>query len=654
MTFAVDPDQVDASSIDMTATTASDPTGPVEYLFTFNACPSNGGTGGTTSSWQESTSYADTGLQANKCYGYTVQARDSKTPTPNTGTASGVSYAYTAANVPGTPTLGNATDSTLDLSNDENGNPAASPTTNFAVQVVTTNPSDSTWLGKWVDSSGNPSDTEVWMSDATLDALTLQGLQEGTTYGVKVKARNEDGDETALSAEGQGETTDNITPAPDPMTFAVDPDQVDASSIDMTATTASDPSTPVEYLFTFNACPSNAGTGGTTSSWQESTSYTDTGLQTNKCYGYTVQARDSATPTPNTGTASGVSYAYTAANVPGTPTLGNASGSTLDLTNDENGNPAASPTTNFAVQVVTTNPSDSTWLNKWVDSSGDPSDTEVWMSDATLDALTLQGLQKATTYGVKVKARNEDGDETALSAEGQGSTIGSLSTLHDTGGSVQISFNNVLQSTTTPRFRVSATPHKDFDTFFIELNTQADFGGSAYTKTFSGTYTSGIEYNLFDNLSPELPGTDGVTYYVRARASEDGGSTWGDWSSGTWSFTHNGTAGEDPVWFQTTDGQFDTGTLTDTLTSGSDSVQIDEEAGTIQVPTSCYDGDFGANTRERYTQWTIPGSGTVTVTQLWYWAKDGTLGSIVGMEIPNFVVMLVSPGQAHQDGFQEM
>jgi len=142
------------------------------------------------------------------------------------------------------------------------------------------------------------------------------------------------------------------------MTFATAPDDASTTSINMTATTASDSSTPVEYLFTFAACASNGGTGGTSSAWQTSTSYTDSGLQVNKCYGYTVTARDSV---PNTGTASSSSEAYSAAAVPGTPTLSGATTTTLDLTNAENGNPAANPTTNFAVQVVTTTPNDATW-----------------------------------------------------------------------------------------------------------------------------------------------------------------------------------------------------------------------------------------------------------------------------------------------------
>ena len=46
------------------------------------------------------------------------------------------------------------------------------------------------------------------MSDASIDDLDVLGLQPGTTYGFKVKAKNGDAspDETPLSAEGQGTT----------------------------------------------------------------------------------------------------------------------------------------------------------------------------------------------------------------------------------------------------------------------------------------------------------------------------------------------------------------------------------------------------------------------------------------------------------------
>lgn len=221
-------------------------------------------------------------------------------------------------------------------------------------------------------------------------------------------------------------TIDDVAPTPNPMTFATSPNNDAAGQITMTASQASDnfvAQSAISYLFTNDntTCTSgHAGTGGTSSSWQlNDRNYTDTGLDANKCYGYKVQAKDTA---GNTTTASSITTTYSSAAIPGTPTLGTPTSSTLTLTNTENGNPATNPTTYFAVQVVTTTPTDSTWLNQWVNATGNPSATAVWLTDAQLDGLVLQGLQPSTLYGVKVKARNQDNDETVLSAEGQGTT----------------------------------------------------------------------------------------------------------------------------------------------------------------------------------------------------------------------------------------
>ncbi len=218
------------------------------------------------------------------------------------------------------------------------------------------------------------------------------------------------------------EVTDTTPPTPDPMTFATPPGGGDPTALVMEATKATDDSIPIEYFFSYHPCASNGGTGGTQSGWQTSTSYTDTGLQGNKCYGYRVAARDRL---GNTTASSSLVEVYTAAYTPGAPTVSAPTASTLTLTNNENGNPAANPTTYFAVRVLSTSPPDVTWLNRYVDVSGNPSITPVWLTDAQIDGLVVQGLQSGTTYGFAVKARNQDGKETPFSSEGSGTTSGS-------------------------------------------------------------------------------------------------------------------------------------------------------------------------------------------------------------------------------------
>lgn len=136
----------------------------------------------------------------------------------------------------------------------------------------------------------------------------------------------------------------------------------------------------------------------------------------------------------------------------------------------------------------------------------------------------------------------------------------------------QITFNNSYINTITPTLKVVGTHSSNFNRFQIEINTSSDFSGTSYTQTFSGTYTSGTSYELLCNsLSPSLPTTNNVTYYVRVRASDNGGTNWGDWSSGTFSFTYKSSG--DTEWMQTTSAQFNTNSLQNTVIN-SNSVEI--------------------------------------------------------------------------------
>jgi hypothetical protein len=218
-------------------------------------------------------------------------------------------------------------------------------------------------------------------------------------------------------------TTDVTAPTPNPATFGTGPVDVTESYIYMVSTVGSDAggSTPIEYLFTEAAgsCGANHGTGGTTSSWQTAADHIDIGLQTNKCYSYTVQMRDSL---GNTGTVSSASTEYTSAAIPGQIVASSITGSTAVINNTENGNPTSNPATTYAVYVSATSPTHAAWNTKYVDASGNPSASVVWLTDTQLTNLTLNSLQESTTYTIASKARNGDSDETAYSTTLQFST----------------------------------------------------------------------------------------------------------------------------------------------------------------------------------------------------------------------------------------
>ncbi len=72
MTFTVQPTVINATTIGMTATTATAAAGPIEYFFN----ETTGNAGGTDSAWQTSPVYEDSGLTPGLTYTYNVTARD--------------------------------------------------------------------------------------------------------------------------------------------------------------------------------------------------------------------------------------------------------------------------------------------------------------------------------------------------------------------------------------------------------------------------------------------------------------------------------------------------------------------------------------------------------------------------------------------------
>ncbi len=291
-TFASAPAATSSSAIAMTATTASDPSGPVEYNFD----NTSGGAGGSDSEWQTSTSYTDNGLSASTQYCYTVQSRDS---VGNSGVASSAACATTQAGADTTPPTPNpATFASA---------PAATSSTAIAMTATTGSDPSGPVEYFFTETSGNPGGSNSSWQTST--SYTDTSLTPSTQYCYTVTSRDSLGN-TGASSSGSCATTqappDTTPPTPNPATFASAPSADSDTAISMTATTASDPSGPVEYNFDHVS-----GTpGGTDSGWQTSTSYTDSGLTASTQYCYTVQSRDSV---GNTGTASTQACATTQA-----------------------------------------------------------------------------------------------------------------------------------------------------------------------------------------------------------------------------------------------------------------------------------------------------------------------------------------------------
>ncbi|MBN2543209.1 hypothetical protein JXI42_10125 [bacterium] len=121
--------------------------------------------------------------------------------------------------------------------------------------------------------------------------------------------------------------------------------------------------------------------------------------------------------------------------------------------------------------------------------------------------------------------------------------------------------------------------------------------------------------------------TNGQTYWWRAASYSVVDGEYRPWSEGK-SFTVD-ISYMQSAWFQTTDEQFDKGTLSETETFGSDRVRLPGGAsGSVGADPGCADGSYySGEDYEFYSIWTIPGSGNVTVTTIGFYNVNGSIGT---------------------------
>ncbi len=262
MTWSSVPAALNPTQVVMTATTAIDPSTPIQYYFTNTL-------NGDVSDWITSTSWTNSGLLAETTYSYRVKARDAALN--ETGWSTPDADATTPEATPPAPSpmvfevLPAAFDHTRIVMTATNANDPSGGIEYYFEN--TTNGNNSGWI------TG-----QVW---------TNTGLTLGSNYGYRVKARDVIGNQTDWSDEATAAPAYETTPPePSPMTFAVAPAQLGADSIVMTATIAIDAlSPPVEYFF-------KNTTNNNDSGWISSTVWTNTSLPDDTYYGYTVTARD--------------------------------------------------------------------------------------------------------------------------------------------------------------------------------------------------------------------------------------------------------------------------------------------------------------------------------------------------------------------------
>jgi hypothetical protein len=276
MTFATPPTPQSTAAITMTATTATDPSLPVAYDFTFVS----GGGGGSSSGWVTSTTFVDSGLAANTAYTYKVRARDAA-PTPNMTSYSTEQSTATLIQTPTGVAFGTVTASTIDLS-------ATGTLTNLgvgssALYFDSTTPGGDGGLNTWVPTNGDQS----------------TGLTPDTLYAFQVKARNQNSIETGYSNPASSKATLALVPAAptlsgatqNTMQFDVDPNgnpAITTFAVRCTATSPLDPNWDSKYA-------NGTGQPGAAETWLTDAQWgtmTINGLQPNTTYTFAVKARN--------------------------------------------------------------------------------------------------------------------------------------------------------------------------------------------------------------------------------------------------------------------------------------------------------------------------------------------------------------------------
>jgi len=165
--------------------------------------------------------------------------------------------------------------------------PYATSETTISMEATTATSTDGTSVEYYFEDVDHPEFNSGWQTGA---AWGDKGLLPDSVYSYRVKARNKGNLlETGWSETRSARTQAATPPTPDPMTWAQEPSVTSATTITMTATTAtSSDGSGVEYYF------ENMSVGGHNSGWQTAASYTDAGLTPSTQYSYRAKARNKA------------------------------------------------------------------------------------------------------------------------------------------------------------------------------------------------------------------------------------------------------------------------------------------------------------------------------------------------------------------------
>ena len=392
----------------------------------------------------------------------------------------------TLANIPAAPTVDGATATSLDVTVNVNSNPTS---TEFCINETST--------GKFVQADGSLNTTEVWQTATVWGSKTVTALTTGTTYTFKVKARNGYNIGTTYSDEAQGVpvAVPNVTT----QTTSTIANTTATGNGTITNTNGSNATNRGLIVYPYTDSDKGIGDGGVINADEsgdfiaEAFTALFTGLDVNTRYNTRAHAANQY----GTGYGNRESF-WTLANVPAAPTVDGAIATSLDVTVNENSNPAS---TEFCIYETSN--------AKFVQANGTLNTSEVWQTAVAWGTITLNGLSTGVTYTFKVKARNGDNVETAYGSEA------SATTCQNPGNGGTIAAAQTICYGTTPNSLSS-------------ISEASGFGGTLEYKWQQSTTdaASGFSDISSSNSSTLTPGSLNVSTWYKRLARVDCKSDW--------------------------------------------------------------------------------------------------------------------------------
>jgi len=155
-----------------------------------------------------------------------------------------------------------------------------------SISMIAAEAEDDSWVQYYFSNTTGAGHDSGWQNSRVYEDT---GLEPNTVYAYTVNTRDfspaQNNSEPSSPASAQTDRIDNVGPLPEQMSMKIAPVATSSSTIYMEAASATDQS-GVEYYFSCTAGECND------SGWQDDGSYTDTGLNPETTYSYSVTARD--------------------------------------------------------------------------------------------------------------------------------------------------------------------------------------------------------------------------------------------------------------------------------------------------------------------------------------------------------------------------